>query len=807
MYDHQSLEKKWQDYWQKFQTYLSHENPDKEKYYILDMFPYPSGAGLHVGHPKGYIATDIIARLKMMQGYQVLHPMGFDAFGLPAENYALKNKLNPKISTEKNVINYKRQLKMLGLSYDWSREINTTDPEYYKWTQWIFLQMFKRGLAYQSDEAINWCPDCKTGLANEDLEAGHCERCGSLVEKKSLRQWVLKITDYAERLLQDLDLLTDWEEAIKEMQRNWLGKSVGTEISFSLTDDLGEIKVFTTRVDTIFGCTYLVLSPEHPLWETLALKIKNWSAIKKYIDDCAHKSDLERTDLNKEKTGLLAQGILAINPFNQKELPVFVADYVLASYGTGAVMAVPAHDERDFEFAKKYQLPIKFVIQAVTGPVNENEVFIDDGRLVDSGEFSQLSSSEARDKMTIWLNVNNLGQGKINYKLKDWVFSRQRYWGEPIPIIHCQTCGAVPVPEDQLPVVLPEVDHYEPTGTGESPLAKIEDWLNVTCPQCNQPAKRETNTMPQWAGSCWYYLRFLDPHNQESLVSPQKEVYWSPVDCYVGGAEHATRHLIYARFWHKFLHDIGVVSQPEPFIKLRQVGLIMGEDGRKMSKRWGNVINPDKIVADYGADTARVYTMFMGPFEQINIWNNRSLIGSRKFLEKFYNLFKQSAIKEDKRLLGQLHKTIKKIEIDIVNFKFNTAVSALMILTNEVTDFIKNNQAWPFGPNEQQMLIQLIAPLAPHLAEELWQQYDNQTSIFLSSWPKYQADLARDEEITLGVQINGKLRATITLPAEADEELAWSLAKQDPQLTKWLTGKQIVKKIYVPGRIFNIVIK
>lgn len=690
MYRHQEIEKKWQQHWETSGLYRVSNDSSRPKYYILDMFPYPSGAGLHVGHPKGYIATDVLARLKMMQGYNVLHPMGFDAFGLPAENYALKNKVHPKESTAENVKKYKEQLAKLGFTYDWSREINTTDPSYYKWTQWIFLQMFKRGLAYESEAPINWCPSCQTGLANEDLEGGACERCGTLVEQKPLRQWVLKITDYADRLLTDLEQLPAWNESIKEMQRNWLGKSQGAELEFALqlgTEIVPEkkIKVFTTRLDTIFGCTYVVLAPEHPLVATLKDKIDNQEELANYLQAVKNKTNLERTDLNKDKTGVRLVGVQALNPFNQEAVAVFVADYVLASYGTGAVMAVPAHDERDYEFAQKFNLTIRPVISpSAKELINTTEVYTADGYLHNSGTYSGLSSQKAREQLTAWLEEKQLGGEKVNFKIEDWVFSRQRYWGEPIPLIHCQHCGVVPVPEEELPLVLPEVASYEPTGTGESPLAAISDWVNTQCPKCGGQAQRETNTMPQWAGSCWYYLRYLDPHNDQALVAADLEKYWSPVDVYVGGAEHATRHLIYARFWHKFLFDEGLVSQSEPFKKLQQVGLIMGEDGRKMSKRWGNVINPDEIVNEYGADSLRVYEMFMGPFGQASAWSTNGLSGCRKFLEKVVSLSEAQEFAEVKELKILLHKTIKKVEHDIENFAFNTAISALMILVNEL---------------------------------------------------------------------------------------------------------------------------
>ncbi len=809
-YNHLKIEKKWQKHWQEVKLYKSHEDKEKPKYYILDMFPYPSGVGLHVGHPKGYIASDIISRLKIMQGYSVLHPMGFDAFGLPAENYAIKNKLNPKDATEKNIEVYKKQLEILGFSYDWSREVSTIDPEYYKWTQWIFLQMYYKGLAYQSYEPINWCPDCKTGLANEDLEDGHCERCGSVVEKKPMRQWVLKITDYAERLLNDLDKLNDWEESILEMQRNWIGKSVGAEIKFKIKDQDKLIPVFTTRIDTIYGCTYLVLSPEHPAIEELSKNINNYLEIKEYIKSCQHKSDLERTKENLEKTGVKLEGLLAINPFSQEEIPIYIADYVLSSYGTGAVMAVPAHDERDFQFAQKYNLKIKYVITPEDASDYNSLVYTDEGILKDSKEYSKLNSKEAREKMILWLKNNNLGQEKVNYKLNDWVFSRQRYWGEPIPIIHCKECGVVPVPEKDLPVKLPEVKNYQPTGTGESPLAKIDSWVNVACPKCQKLAKRETNTMPQWAGSCWYYLRYMDSNNDKVLVDKEKEKYWSPVDLYIGGAEHATRHLIYARFWHKFLYDISIVKQIEPFKKLRSVGLIMGEDGRKMSKRWGNVVNPDDMVEKYGADALRVYTMFMGPFEQSNLWNSRSLSGSYKFLEKICHIYiSNNDLKEklDINIKKQLHKTIKKIEADTNNFKFNTSISSLMIFINSLNDYIKKELAWPINIEDRKKFIQILAPYAPHISEELWQMIGEDKSIFLSKWPEYKEELLVDDEIEIGVQVNGKLRARIKVNSEDDETTVWQKVQAEENVKKYLNNMQVLKKIYVANKIFNIVIK
>jgi leucyl-tRNA synthetase len=808
MYNHQDIEKKWQAKWLQDEVYKTKTDLSKPKYYILDMFPYPSGVGLHVGHPKGYIATDIFARLKMMQGFNVLHPMGFDAFGLPTENYAIKNKIQPQVATDVNVINYKRQLSILGFSYDWEREVNTTDPEYYKWTQWTFLQMFKRGLAYESKEPINWCPSCKTGLANEDLENGTCERCGTPVVQKPLRQWVLKITDYADRLLDDLEKLPDWEESTKEMQRNWIGRSEGVEIDFKIKGVDKKLTVFTTRIDTIFGCTYVVLAPENELVAELKSKATNFPEVEAYIEDCKNKTDLQRTDLNKEKTGIALKGIKAINPFNDEEVDIFVADYVLNSYGTGAVMAVPAHDERDFEFAHNLGLRIKAVIFPDKDSEFEGKfAFTEDGLLRNSGSFSGLKSNLARKEMTAWLVKNKLGAKKINFKIKDWVFSRQRYWGEPIPLIHCEKCGVVAMPEEELPLVLPVVKSYEPTDNGESPLADISDWVNTKCPKCGGEAKRETNTMPQWAGSCWYYLRYIDPQNKQKLVDKKLEKYWSPVDFYVGGAEHATRHLIYARFWHKFLFDIGAVNYEEPFTKLKHVGLIMGEDGRKMSKRWGNVINPDEIVVKYGADALRVYEMFMGPFEQASNWNTNGLVGARKFLEKIVTLGEATEFKEVKEIKSLLHKTIKKVGEDIVGFYFNTAVSALMILVNEIMETKNKIKALPLSQEDFFKLLQILSPFAPHLCEELSERLNNKKSIFASAWPQYDTKLIKDELVNFVIQVNGKLRMNFTVAHDISEKEIVKMVKEEESLKKWFADKEIIKTIFVPGKLLNIVVK
>lgn len=836
MYDHRKIEKKWRKNWENFGIYRTREDDAREKFYILDMFPYPSGAGLHVGHPKGYIATDIFARMKTLQGFNVLHPMGWDAFGLPAENFAIKNKVHPRISTENNIATFKAQLSLLGLSYDWEREIDTTDPQFYKWTQWIFLQLFKKGLAYESNEPVNWCPSCKTVLSNEDLEGGRCERCDSEIERKPMRQWVLKITDYADRMLFDLEKLPDWDESIKEMQRNWIGRSEGARVEFRMSNagiSNGEcrmsndegisnvegrmsnegmsndvIEVFTTRPDTLFGATYMVLAPEHSLIEKRKAEIKNKEEVFSYIKKVSNKSDMERTELNKDKTGVKVEGITAINPVNGEELPIYVADYVLASYGSGAIMAVPAHDERDYEFAKKYGIEIREVV----GRDNENEkssesddfeCFSGEGLAVNSEFLNGLRTKEAKEKIIKWLEENKLGESAVNYKLKDWVFSRQRYWGEPIPIVHCEKCGAVPVPEEELPLELPEVEHYEPSGTGESPLANISEWVNTSCPKCGETARRETNTMPQWAGSSWYYLRFIDPKNDEALVDPKKEKYWSPVDFYVGGAEHATRHLIYARFWHKFLFDIGAVAYNEPFKRLQHVGLIMAEDGRKMSKRWGNVINPDEIVEGYGADAMRVYEMFMGPFSQACAWNTKGLIGARKFLDKIWRQKSKLVEKreEDKEVLNLLHKTIKKVGEDIEDFKFNTAISAMMIFVNK----LDKQKEIDFSVFRKFMII--FAPFAPHIAEEIWEELGEAESIFKQKWPEYDAELAKDEMINLAVQVNGKLRDTLEALADISEEEAKELALGSAKIKKWTEGKDVVRVIYIPGKLVNVVVK
>ncbi len=938
-YDHKKIEKKWQKEWAKKKIYRSKEKGKKT--YILDMFPYPSGEGLHVGHPKGYIATDIFSRHARMNGKSVLHPMGWDAFGLPAENYAIKNKVHPRVAVEKNVKRFKEQLKLIGLDYDWNREINTTDPEFYKWTQWIFLKLFDMGLAYQSFEPINWCPSCQTGLANEDLEGNACERCGTIVEKRPMRQWVLKITDYAERLLQDLELLPEWQTHIKESQRNWIGKSEGAMIRFRVPGSGDqEIEVFTTRPDTLFGATYMVLSPEYSGMKELLERATNKDEVHEYIVKAGKKTEIERQE-NKEKTGVKLEGVEAINPATGEKVPLYVADYVLAHYGTGAIMAVPAHDERDWEFAKKFNIAVKQVVSHVvhntegayavrprepfkyrdavmcivkhwekneylcqewtdysgirtlisggiedgedvvaTGkreieeesgytnakfvrhiggfsfiefyhqrketnmrarfrylyyelengeqkPIPEaeaaqhvnvwkkpdevvdfltisekervwevfngkEEIFTGNGYLVNSSKYDGLTTEEAKEKI-----IEKFGTKKTTYKIRDWVFSRQRYWGEPIPIIHCPKCGVVPVPEKDLPVKLPDVKKYEPTGTGESPLAAITKWVNVKCPKCKGKAKRETNTMPQWAGSSWYYLRYMDPKNKKAPVDKKKEKYWAPVDLYVGGAEHATRHLIYARFWHKFLQDIGAVSTPEPFTRLISVGLIQAEDGRKMSKRFGNVINPDDIIATYGADTLRVYEMFMGPFSDAIAWNTSSLIGARRFIERAWRLQEKIVAKTDEAVERELHKTIKKIGEDIGNFKFNTAISQMMI-------FVNLAEEKGITKKQYQAFIAILAPFAPHVSEELWKEFGGKGFVHVSMWPKFDAKKLVANTMNIVVQINGKVRAQVLFDANADE--ATIRIETEKAAEKWLQGKEIRKFIYVKGRLANFVI-
>ncbi len=777
-YNHLVIEKKWQKEWAKKKAFKTQENSKKKKYYILDMFPYPSGEGLHVGHPKGYIATDIISRMKRMQGMNVLHPMGFDAFGLPAENYAIKNKTNPQIAVKKNVARFKKQLEVIGLDYDWSREVNTTDPKFYKWTQWIFLKLLEKGLAYESNEPVNWCPLDKTVLSNEDVENGRCERCGSVVEKKPIRQWVLRITDYAERLLADLDHL-DWPESIKESQRNWIGKSVGAEIDFDVWRSSEKIKVFTTRPDTIFGATYVVLAPEHEVIEKLWSQIENKDEVVKYFTLVKNKTEIDRTKDEKDKTGVELKGIHAVNPATDEQIPIWVADYVLATYGTGAIMAVPAHDDRDGDFAKKYNIKFKNVV------IN--------GTLVNSGDFTGVLAEKAKVDITRFVK----GKMVTKYKLRDWVFSRQRYWGEPIPVLR-DGYKIIPLKDKDLPVILPKVKSYEPTGEAESPLAALPNWINVK--YNGKVLKRESNTMPQWAGSSWYYLRYMDPNNKKALVDKKKDKYWNMVDLYVGGAEHATRHLIYARFWHKFLYDIGVVSTKEPFKKLQSVGLIIASDGRKMSKRFGNVINPDEIVKNYGADTLRMYEMFMGPFDQTAIWNEDNIFGVRRFIERVWRLSDKvtnSKVPEKFEIL--LNKTVKKVTDDIETMSFNTSVSAMMILLNEMEKL----ESVPKKSFE--IFLKILSPFAPHISEEIWHKLGNKKLLVLESWPKADPKKLQEVEVRMAIQINGKVRGECLANFEMTEEEIVKAAKEAQGVDKWLIGKTIVKVIVVKNRLVNFV--
>ncbi|OQA70872.1 MAG: Leucine--tRNA ligase [Parcubacteria group bacterium ADurb.Bin247] len=766
-YDHKFIEKKWQER----ESFEVEEDSTKPKFYCLDMFPYPSGVGLHVGHPRGYIASDIVSRYKRMQGFNVLHPMGWDTFGLPAENYAIKTGVHPKITVAENVAKFKAQLKQLGLSYNWSREINTTDPNYYKWTQWIFLRMFEQGLAYEQVLPINWCPSCKTGLANEEVVAGKCERCGANVTKKNIRQWVLKITKYADRLLEDLDLL-DWPEKIKEMQRNWIGKSYGADVLFKLNNGK-EVKVFTTRPDTLFGVTLLILSPEHPLVESVLSELDNKQDVINYLEETKNKSDIERME---EKTGVPLSGLFAINPVNGKQIPVWIANYILSSYGYGAIMSVPAHDQRDYEFAKKYDLEIIEVVSGGELP------YTGEGNLVNSGSFNGIKSSEAKDKI---IKEFDSVTKSINYKLRDWVFSRQRYWGEPIPLIHCEKCGIVP--EENIPLELPEVENYQPTGTGESPLAAIKEWVNVKCPKCGGDAKRETNTMPQWAGSCWYYLRFIDPDNDNALVDPQKEKYFQPVDLYIGGSEHAVLHLLYARFWHKFLYDIGVVSTKEPFLKLKNQGLIMAYDGQKMSKSKGNTVSPDEMIEKYGADSLRLYEMFLGPFEESVAWNDNGLIGTRRFLEKVWSINLVEGNIEDRLL----HQTIKKVTKDIEEFKFNTAISSMMILINE---WVKTGTS----RENFDLFLKLLYPFAPHISQELMKDSD-------LSWPQFSEFLVEDDVTTIAIQVNGKFRDSVQLAKGLNQQEVENIVLEREKVKKWVSGS-IKKVVFIPDKLINILV-
>ena len=798
-YDYTAIEHKWQDKWEEAQAFRAENKYDKPKYYALVEFPYPSGQGLHVGHPRPYTAMDIVARKRRMEGYNVLFPMGWDAFGLPTENYAIKNHVHPEEVTRQNVARFKGQLRSLGLSFDWSREVNTTDPSYYKWTQWIFLQLFKKGLAYKTTMPVNWCTSCKCVLANEEVVNGVCERCGSPVIRKEKSQWMLKITEYAQRLLDDLDQV-DYIERVKTQQRNWIGRSTGAQVRFDTTE--GDVlEIYTTRPDTLFGATYMVISPEHPYIEKWAGKIQNMDAVREYQEQSARKSDFERTELVKEKTGVRIEGVRGINPVNNQEIPIFVSDYVLMSYGTGAIMAVPAHDTRDWEFAKKFELPI---IEVVKGGDVEKEAFTDcdTGIMVNSGFLDGLSVEEAKVKIVEWLEKEKKGETKVNYKLRDWVFSRQRYWGEPIPLVYCEKCGWVPVPEDQLPLRLPEVDSYEPTDDGESPLAKMTDWVNTTCPHCGAPAKRETDTMPQWAGSSWYFLRYCDPCNDKELASKEALEYWMPVDWYNGGMEHTTLHLLYSRFWHKFLYDIGVVPQPEPYQKRTSHGMILGEGGEKMSKSRGNVINPDDIVRDYGADTMRLYEMFLGDFEKAAPWSQNAVKGCRRFLERVWALFDQVQPGDSysQKNEGEMHKTIKKVTEDIENLKFNTAIAALMSLLNTFGDNGVNEA-------EYKTFILLLSPFAPHICEELNERMGGKEMLVYAPWPKYDESKTVDDTLEIGVQINGKVKGTVWIGAQDTKEQIQEKAMAEPKVAAALEGMQVVKVIVIPGRIVNIVVK
>ncbi|WP_294848561.1 leucine--tRNA ligase [uncultured Eubacterium sp.] len=798
-YNFKQIESKWQNVWYTQNTFAAKQDFSLPKYYCLVEFPYPSGQGLHVGHPRSYTALDIVARKKRLEGYNVLYPMGWDAFGLPTENFAIKNHIHPAEVTKNNVAHFKQQLQSLGFSFDWTREINTTDPSYYKWTQWIFLQLFKKGLAYKKEMAVNWCTSCKCVLANEEVVNGVCERCGSEVIRKKQSQWMLKITEYADRLVKDLDDV-DFIDRVKTQQRNWIGRSTGAEVDFGTT--LGDtLTVYTTRPDTLFGATYMVISPEHPYIEKWADKLNNLDEIRKYQDEAAHKSDFERTELNKDKTGVRLDGVMGINPVNNKEIPIFISDYVLVSYGTGAIMAVPAHDTRDWEFAKKFDLPIIEVVAGSKVGV-ENEAFTDcaTGVMTNSDFLTGMSVEDAKKAITEWLTKEGKGHQKVNFKLRDWVFSRQRYWGEPIPIVKCEKCGYVPLDESQLPLTLPNVESYEPTDTGESPLAKMTDWVNTTCPCCGGPAKRETDTMPQWAGSSWYFLRYCDPHNDKELISKEAAEYWTPVDWYNGGMEHTTLHLLYSRFWHKFLYDIGVVPTSEPYKKRTSHGMILGENGEKMSKSRGNVVNPDEIVDAYGADTMRLYEMFIGDFEKAAPWNSDSIKGCKRFIEKFWNL-QEKVVDGDEytpQMEALMHKTIKKVTYDIDNLKANTAIAAMMTLVNELS-------AKGCNKAELKTLTILLNPFAPHVTEEMWDVMNFGGMVNQAKWPEYDEEKTKENDVEIVIQIMGKVRAKITVPVDMAKDDVLAEAKAEPKIAELLEGKEIKKEIYVPGKLVNFV--
>ncbi len=799
-YDPKAIEPKWQEKWEEAGVFHASNDSDKPKYYTLVEFPYPSGQGLHVGHPRPYTALDIVSRKRRMQGYNVLYPIGWDAFGLPTENYAIKNHVHPAEVTKQNIARFKKQIQSLGISFDWSREINTTDPEYYKWTQWIFLQLLKHGLAYKKEMAVNWCTSCKCVLANEEVVNGVCERCGSEVVRKVKSQWMLKITEYAQRLIDDLDQV-DYPERVKAQQINWIGRSTGAEVDFNTTAG-DKLTIYTTRPDTLYGATYMVVSPEHPYLEKWADKLHNMEEIRAYQAEAARKSDFERTEVVKEKTGVRLDGVSAINPLTGKEIPIFISDYVLVSYGTGAIMAVPAHDTRDWEFAKKFNLPI---IEVVKGGDVEKEAFTDcdTGVMVNSGILDGLSVEDAKKRIVEYLTEKGIGHEKVNFKLRDWVFSRQRYWGEPIPVVYCEKCGWVPLPEDQLPLTLPDVKSYEPTDNGESPLAHMTDWVNTTCPHCGGPARRETDTMPQWAGSSWYFLRYMDPHNDKAPVSKEALEYWNRVDWYNGGMEHTTLHLLYSRFWHKFLYDIGVVPTAEPYAKRTSHGMILGDNGEKMSKSRGNVVNPDDIVNEYGADTMRLYEMFIGDFEKAAPWNINSLRGCRRFLDRYWNLqeiLTEGGLRPEMETV--FHKTIKKVTEDIESLKFNTAIAALMALLNDIAD------KGSITKEELKIFTLLLNPFAPHITEEVWAANAlGEGLVSVAQWPAYDEAKCKDATVEIVVQVNGKLRARMQVAADITKDDAIAAAKADAKIAAEIDGKRIVKEIYVPGKLVNIVAK
>ena len=799
-YEFNRIERKWQDRWAKAGCYHAVTGDPKPKYYALVEFPYPSGQGLHVGHARPYTAMDVVARKRRMEGYNVLFPMGYDAFGLPTENYAIKNHIHPAKVTHDNIANFTKQLKMLGYSFDWDRVVDTTDPGYYKWTQWIFLQLFKKGLAYKTSMPVNWCTSCKCVLANEEVVNGVCERCGSEVIRKEKSQWMLKITEYAQRLIDDLDQV-DFIERVKTQQKNWIGRSTGAEVTFNTTQG-DDLVVYTTRPDTLFGATYMVLSPEHPYINKWKDVLTNWDDVAAYVEAAARKSDFERTELVKEKTGVKLEGVKGINPVNGKEIPIFISDYVLVSYGTGAIMAVPAHDDRDWEFAKKFGCDI---IEVVQGGDIEKEAFTlkdDTGIMVNSDFLNGLTVKDAIPAMKKWLTEKGIGHEKVNYKLRDWVFSRQRYWGEPIPLVKCPKCGWVPLPEDQLPLLLPEVDSYEPTDNGESPLAPMTDWVNTTCPHCGGPAQRETDTMPQWAGSSWYFLRYMDPHNDKALASPEALQYWGQVDWYNGGMEHTTLHLLYSRFWHKFLYDLGVVPFAEPYHKRTSHGMILGEGGEKMSKSRGNVVNPNDVVDQYGADTMRTYIMFIGDFEKAAAWSDNAVKGCKRFLDRIWNLADQvkDADAYGKDNEAAIHKTIKKVSDDIENMKFNTAIAALMSLTNQFYDKGVNKA-------EFKTMLQLLSPFAPHMADELWERFGFEGMACTSSWPVYDESKTVASEVTIAVQVGGKLKTTVTVPTDSEQDAVLAVVTADSKIQKLMEGKDLVKVIHVPNKLMNLILK